>query len=65
MKLMGINNVNKYADETVLIAPLELGLQKIVKAVSECSKRAELKINGFKTKVIVIFKQNNAGGAII
>ena len=52
-----INNI-RYADDTVLLASSEAGLQMLVNIVQTSSEKFGLKLNINKTKVMVMSKQS-------
>lgn len=52
-----INNL-KYADDTVLIADSDQGLQKLITKINEVSKRYCLNINPEKTKCMIFNKES-------
>lgn len=59
IKVNGININNiRYADDTVLLASSEQGLQKLFNRVITASEKSKLKINNKKT-VAMVFAKNN------
>ena len=53
-----LNNI-RYADDTVLIADTEEKLQALVQALVRASGERGLNLNGSKTKVMVISKEDD------
>ena len=57
---MGGININnfRYADDTVLLAESEEGLQVIMDEVNESGKKYNMKMNAKKTKTMIITKKD-------
>ncbi|KAL3278231.1 hypothetical protein HHI36_013569 [Cryptolaemus montrouzieri] len=60
VKINGVNvNSIRYADDTVLIADSDEGLQRLLNSVSNTCNEFGMKINVKKTKVMIIKKSKN------